>query len=90
MVIIRQSPASAFRLPSVFDGDFWPKFPSTEIRGLNIYKTEDAVIAEAAVPEIPEDKIDLSVEDSTVRITAASEEKVEEKVKKGCAKKDSS
>lgn len=81
MAIIRWSPLGTLRLPSLFDED-WLEFPTAEIRGLNIYETEDAVIAEAAVPGIPEDKIDISVEDNIVRVTGAVEEKTEEKGKK--------
>lgn len=80
MAIIRWSPFG--RLLPFFDEDFWPEFPTTEIRGLNIYETENEIVAEAAVPGIPENKIDVSVEDNVVRITGAVEEKTEEKGKK--------
>lgn len=38
-------------------------------QGLNLYETEDAIVAEAAVPGIVEDKLDVSIDDGVVRIT---------------------
>ena len=87
MVIIRQSPASTFRLPSIFDGDFWPKFPTKEIRGLNIYETENAVIAEAAVPKIPEDKIDLSLKIVLSELQQLLRKKLKKKSEKAAPKR---
>lgn len=79
MAIIRWSP---FRFPSLLDEDWWGEFPTREIQGLNIYETENAIIAEAAMPGVPENKIDVTVSDNVVRITGAVEEKTEEKGKK--------
>lgn len=51
-------------------------------QGLNLYETEDAIIAEAALPGIPEEKVDVSVDEGVVRITATSDDKTEEKSKR--------
>jgi len=51
-------------------------------QGLNLYETEQEVIAEAAVPGIPEDKIDVTVDNGIVRITGSTEQTKEEKEKR--------
>jgi HSP20 family molecular chaperone IbpA len=47
-------------------------------QGLDIYETEDSVIAEAALPGIPEDKIDITIEDGTVRIVGENRERTKD------------
>ncbi|RJP46203.1 MAG: Hsp20/alpha crystallin family protein [Armatimonadetes bacterium] len=83
MAIIRWNP---WNLSSVFDEEGWdlPTIPGLNRlgQGLNIFETEDALVAEAALPGIPEDKVDISVEEGVVRITASAEEKQEEKGKR--------
>ncbi len=75
-----------FRLPSIWDDDFdldrWFDFGSRHGQGLNIYETENSVVAEANLPGIPEDKIDVTVEDGIVRVNGQIEEKEEEKSKR--------
>lgn len=51
-------------------------------QGLNLYETEDAIVAEAAVPGVSEDKLDVSIDDGIVRITGRSEERKEEQDKR--------
>lgn len=51
-------------------------------QGLNLYETEDAIVAEAALPGIPEDKVDVSIDEGVVRITATHEQKQEDKDKR--------
>lgn len=83
MALIRWNPWSINR----FFEDDWdlPTIPGISRiagQGLNLYETEDAIVAEAAVPGISEDKIDVSVDEGIVRISATSEEKTEEKGKR--------
>ncbi len=79
MTLIRWNPRS---LSSIFDDDFeFPTLPGISRlgQGLNIYETEDALVAEAALPGIPEDKIDVTVEDGIARISAQSSDNQEQK-----------
>ena len=83
MSIIRWNPWSLDRF---FDEDFsFPTIPALNRvldQGLNLYETDDAIVAEVAVPGIPEDRIDVSVdEDGIVRITASYEDKQEDRSK---------
>lgn len=79
VAIIRWNPWS---LSSFLDDEFsLPTIPGLSRlgQGLNIYETENTLVAQAALPGIPEDKIDISVEDGVVRISAGMEDKQEEK-----------
>ncbi len=80
MAIIRWNP---WNLSSMFEDDFdLPTVPGLSRvagQGLNIYETEDSVFAEAALPGIPEEKVDVTVEDGIVRITGAHEDSQEDK-----------
>lgn len=74
MAIIRWNP---WNISSLLDDDWnLPTIPGLSRlgQGLNIYETEDAMVAEAALPGIPEDKIDITVEDGIVRVTGQSEQ----------------
>lgn len=81
MAIILRRP----RFPSIFDDDFdlsdwlggW-----RQGQGLNIYEKGDVIIAEANLPGIPEDKVDVTIEDDVVRISGQIEEKEKEKSKR--------
>lgn len=83
MAIIRWNP---WNLQSMLEDD-WdvPTIPGLSRmmgQGLNLYETEEAIVAEAALPGVNEDKIDVSIDEGIVRITATSEEKKEEKDKR--------
>jgi HSP20 family protein len=74
MAIIRWNP---WNISSLMDEDWnLPTIPGLSRlgQGLNIYETEEALIAEAALPGIPEDKIDITVEDGIVRVTGSIEQ----------------
>lgn len=51
-------------------------------QGLNLYETEDAIVAEAALPGITEDHIDVSIDEGVVRVTGQAEDTQEEKDKR--------
>jgi HSP20 family protein len=76
MAIVRWNPWSIDRF---FEDDFdMPTIPGLSRlagQGLNLYETEDAVVAEAALPGIPDKNIDVTVEDGIVRIVGSMEEK---------------
>ncbi|MGE5042457.1 MAG: Hsp20/alpha crystallin family protein [Candidatus Levyibacteriota bacterium] len=83
MAIIRWNP---WNIDRFFEDDFeLPTIPGVSRlmgQGLNIYETEGEVVAEAALPGIPEDKIDVTYENGVVRVSATAEEKKEEKDKR--------
>lgn len=82
MAIIRWNPWSLPSLDEEWDLPSIPGLSRIMGQGLNLYETEDSVVAELALPGIPEDKVDVSVDDGVVRVTAQSEEKKEEKGKR--------
>lgn len=83
MAIIRWSP---WNLERFFEDDWeLPTIPGISKlmgQGLNLYETEDAIVAEAALPGMTEDKIDVTFDNGIVRVTASAEEKKEEKEKR--------
>ncbi len=83
MAIIRWNP---WNLDRMLDDDFeFPTIPGISkfmSQGLNLYETEDAIVAEAAIPGISEDKIDVTFEEGIVRVSASSSQSDEEKSKK--------
>lgn len=83
MAIIRWNP---WNLQSMLEDDLdLPTLPGLSrfaSQGLNLYETESAIVAEAAVPGVHEDKIDVSFENGVVRISAAAEEQKEETTKR--------
>jgi HSP20 family protein len=83
MAIIRWNP---WNLDRMFDDDFeFPTIPGVSkfmSQGLNLYETQDSLVAEAAMPGISDDKIDITFEDGIVRITGSAEERTEEKGKR--------
>lgn len=83
MAIIRWRP---FDVGSIFDDDLdLPTIPGISNlmgQGLNIYETDEAIIAEAALPGVPEEKIDVTIDDDRVRISGSREERKEEKDKR--------
>jgi len=74
------------RLPSIFDDDFdldnWFDFGSRQGQGLNIYEDNGNIVAEANLPGIPEDKVEVTIEDGIVRINGQIEGKEEDKSKR--------
>lgn len=83
MAIIRWNP---WNIDRFFEDDFdMPTIPGVSRlmgQGLNIYETESAVVAEAALPGIQEDKVDVTFEDGVVRVSASMEDNKEEKDKR--------
>lgn len=83
MALIRWNP---WNLQNVLEDDWdLPTIPGLSRlagQGMNIYETEDAIVAQVAVPGIPEDKIDVSIEKGVVRVSAATQEEKEEKGKR--------
>ena len=83
MAIIRWNP---WNIERFFEDDWdFPTIPGVSRlagQGLNLYETEDAIVAEAALPGITEDKIDVTFENGVVRVSANAEEKQEEKNKR--------
>lgn len=83
MAIIRWNP---WNLERMFDDDFeFPTIPGISklmSQGLNLYETEDALIAEAAVPGLTEDKIEITFDNGIVRITGAIQKNEEQNSKK--------
>lgn len=83
MAIIRWNP---WNLQSMLEDD-WdiPTLPGISRmigQGLNLYETEEAIVAEAALPGISVDKVDVSIDEGIVRVTAVNEDRQEEKDKR--------
>lgn len=83
MALIRWNP---WNLSSLLDEDWdMPTVPGLSRimgQGLNLYETDDAIVAQTALPGVPEDKIDVTVDDGVVRVTGSYEEKQEDKDKR--------
>lgn len=82
MAIIRWNP---FNISSFLEDDLdVPTLPvlSKFGQGLNLYETENSVVAEAAVPGVTEDKIDVTVDNGVVRVFGSFEESSDEKDKR--------
>lgn len=83
MQLIRWNPWSIDR----FLDEDWD-FPAlrgvsrTAEQGLNLYETDDAIVAEAALPGVSEDRVDVTLDDGVVRITGSSEESQEDRGKR--------
>ncbi|MBI2086068.1 Hsp20/alpha crystallin family protein [Candidatus Daviesbacteria bacterium] len=86
MAIVRWNPIRA--IDRFFDDDFdfdLPTLPGISRlagQGLNLYETDNEIVAEAAVPGIPEDKVDVTVDNGVVRVTGSYEDTQEDKGKK--------
>lgn len=83
MAVIRWNP---WNLSSVFeDGVDFPTIPglSRLSQGLNLYETEDMVVAEAALPGIEDSQVDVTIDDGIVRVSALAEDKVSDKSQRG-------
>lgn len=78
MAIIRFDP---FRLQPFFeDMADWPEITMTQ--GLNVFEEDGQVVVKAAVPGIPEDKLEITYEDGMLHIRGSVEETEEEKKKR--------
>ncbi len=67
--------------PPFFDDDQdWPELTMTQ--GLNVHEEDDKVVVKAAVPGIPDDKLNITYEDGVLHISGQVEETKEEKEKK--------
>lgn len=79
MAVIRWNP---WNIANFFDEEGWdmPTIPGLSRlgQGLNLYETKDAFVAEAALPGVSSDRIDVTVEDGLVRITGGQEQKKEQ------------
>ncbi len=84
MAIIRWTPITPrwfWRWPNLLEEEEeWPELTVTE--GLDVYETENEVVAKAAVPGVPADKIEVTFEDGVLRIRGKVEETEEEKKRK--------
>ncbi|MCL4416585.1 MAG: Hsp20/alpha crystallin family protein [Actinobacteria bacterium] len=82
MALIRWNPWSIDRfLDEDLDIPTLPGFSRLVGQGLNLYETEDSIVAEAAIPGVPEDRIDVTVDkDGTVRITGSVEDTKEDRL----------
>lgn len=83
MPIIRWNP---FTIDKFFDED-WdvPTIPGLSRlmgQGLNLYEDENSIVAEMAMPGIPEKNIDITFEDGVVRVVGSKEEKSMDRRKK--------
>lgn len=76
MAIIRFDPFRHLQ-PFFEDVDEWPELTMTQ--GLNVFEEDDKVVVKAAVPGIPENKLDITYEDGVLHIRGSVEEKEEEK-----------
>lgn len=80
MTLIRWNP---WNLQQMLEDDFdMPTVPGLSRilgQGMNIYETDTAVVAEIALPGMTEDKIDVSIDDKVVRISASSDQTQEDK-----------
>lgn len=80
MAIIRWNP---WNVQSLFEDDWeFPTVPGVSRmpgQGLNIYETDKSIVAEMALPGVTEDKIDVSIDEGVVRISASDQKSEEEK-----------
>lgn len=74
--------ARLFYRPVMWDDEDqeWPEITLTE--GIDMYEDGDAVVVKAAVPGIPEDKVEVMFENGVLTIRARYEESEQEKQKK--------
>lgn len=78
MAIIRFNPyLQSFFKPLSWDEDDYSQMTMTE--GLNLWEENGNVVVEAAVPGVPEEKIDITYEDGVLTISAKQEEMEEER-----------
>lgn len=79
MTLIRWNPMN---LSSLLDDDWdLPTLPGLSRlgQGLNIYETANQLIAEASLPGLKDDEVDVTYENGVVRITGSALDKSEDK-----------
>lgn len=77
MAIVKWNPGN---LSSILDDDWdMPTLPARVGQGLNVYETEDSIVAEAAMPGVSEKDIEVSVDDGVVHVTGSSSSTKENK-----------
>jgi HSP20 family protein len=80
MSLVRWNP---WNLSSLLEDDWdLPTIPGVSRilgQGLNIYETDSNIVAEVALPGIQEDKIDVSIDEGIVRISATNDQTQEDK-----------
>lgn len=70
------------------DDNSWPTLSNWDLQadlgqqGITIYETDEAVVAEAAIPGVPEKDVEVTIEGNVLTISASYEETEEEKKKK--------
>lgn len=83
MALIRWNPWSLERfLEEDFELPTIPGISRLAGQGINLYETEEAVVAEVSVPGVPPEKIDVTVDSGIVRVSGSYEDKKEEKEKR--------
>lgn len=78
MAIIRWNP---WRLSQSLEEDWdFPTLPfvSKLGQGLNLYETNEEIVAELALPGIKEDDIDITLEEGVVRVSASTKQSTEQ------------
>lgn len=80
MTLIRWNP---WNLQSMLEDDWdMPTVPGLSKilgQGMNIYESETEVVAEIALPGIPEERIDVSIDNKVVRVSAVNSQTEEDK-----------
>lgn len=66
--------------PFFEDETDWPELTMTQ--GLNVHEEDDKVVIKAAVPGIPDNKLNITYEDGVLHISGSVEETEEERKKK--------
>lgn len=82
MALIRWNP---WNIREFFEDDFdLPTIPGLSRlgQGLNLYESQDALVAEVALPGITEDQIDVTVDEAVVRVSAQTSDQKEERTKR--------
>lgn len=79
MPIIRLNPFAPLMNPFQVDED-WTDLTLTQ--GINVYEEGDAVVVEAPMPGVSEDRIDIEYEDGMLRVSGRAEIDEEKKQKR--------
>lgn len=80
MKIVRYNPFWNQALSQFWDEDNWPEPTMTD--GLDVCEKDNKIIVSAAMPGIPEENIEITLEDGVLHISGRWEETEEEKKKK--------